>query len=176
MTETQPASNFRCPKFKINSYPPHYSAFCRNYPVVAGQFTFDLSSLKNSKASLKSIEIGLKGHVRVGYSETRYSKIKKTVEKHTENHILFDQSKIVYDGSANVESSGVDGMLQSEFRFVFPSDKKLPSTFSYKSECSTTLNHVLVMYYLYAKLSLVVDETRTLPLSSQNLPENFQVH
>ncbi|GME71644.1 unnamed protein product [Ambrosiozyma monospora] len=151
MSDIQPSSKFKGPTFKIDRYPPHDSAFCRRYPVVAGHFSLDLSSLESSIASLKSIEIGLKGHVRVGYSETRYSKIKKTVEKHTENHILFDQSKIVHDGT------DADGMVQSEFRFEFPSDKKLPSTVTYKARNLTY--HATVMYYLYAKLSLVVDPT-----------------
>ncbi|GME84510.1 unnamed protein product [Ambrosiozyma monospora] len=47
-------------------------------------------------------------------------------------------------------------MVQSDFRFEFPSDRKLPSTLSYISAWER-IHHGTVMYYLYAKLSLFVD-------------------
>ncbi|GME76782.1 unnamed protein product [Ambrosiozyma monospora] len=153
---TQSSSQFKGPKFTIDNYPPHDSAFCRNYPVVAGQFSFDLNVLEGSAASLKSIEIGLKGHVRTGYRSTRTLGYKRIVEKHTDNDILFDQSKVVYDGPKCVESSGLDGLLQSRFHFEFPSDKKIPSTVTYKAWNSTY--RATVMYYIYAKLSLFIDD------------------
>ncbi|GME83088.1 unnamed protein product [Ambrosiozyma monospora] len=155
MSDIQPSSKFKGPKFKIDTYPPHHSAFCRKYPIVAGQFSFDLIALEGSKASLKSIEIGLKGHVRIGDTDEYCTRDKKVFEKFTENFILFDQSSVVYDGLTSVENCDDNGIVQSEFHFEFPSDKKLQSTVAYKG--SNPHRRATVMYYLYSKLSLFVD-------------------